>query len=67
MGQIFRSEHRVAAAADPAVMAEHVMPFAPASDAEALRLLRASFPDCPLAARVAALAVLTRRQTAHAA
>jgi len=66
MGQIF-SEHCVAVAADPAAMAEHVLPLAPASDAEALRLLRSSFPDCPLTARVAALAVLTRRQTARAA
>jgi len=67
MGQIFRSERRVAATADPAVMAEQVLPLAPASDAEALRLLRASFPDCPLTARVAALALLAQRQTARAA
>jgi hypothetical protein len=66
MGQIFRNEHSVfAPVTDPAAMAERVMLFAPASDAEALKLLRASFPDCPLSARVAALAFLMRRQTAH--
>jgi hypothetical protein len=48
---------------DPAAMAERIMPFAPASDAEALKLLRKSFPDCPLSARVAALGVLTGRQS----
>ena len=42
------------------------MTFAPASDAEALKLLRASFPDSPLGARVAALGFLMRRQRAHA-
>lgn len=67
MGQIFRSEHSVAAAADWALMAEHVLPLAPTSDAEALRLLRASFPDCPLTPRVVALAVLAQRKTARAA
>ena len=62
MGQIFRSEHSVfASVADPAAMAEQVMLFAPASDAEALKLLRESFPDRPLSARVAALAFLMRR------
>jgi len=67
MGQIFRTEHSIfAAVADPAAMAEQVMLFAPASDAEALKLLRASFPDCPLSARVAALGFLMRRQNARA-
>ena len=67
MGQIFRTEHSVfAPAADPATMAEQVMTFAPASDAEALKLLRASFPDCPLSARVAALGFLMRRQRTRA-
>ena len=66
MGQIFRNEHSVfAPVTDPAAMAKQVMLFAPASDAEALKLLRASFPDCPLSARVAALAFLMRRQTAR--
>ena len=67
MGQIFRTEHSVfVPAADPATMAEQVMNFAPASDAEALKLLRASFPDCPLSARVAALGLLMRRQRPQA-
>jgi hypothetical protein len=50
------------ATADPENMAARVIQFAPASDAEALKLLRASFPDCPLSARVAALGFLMRRQ-----
>ena len=67
MGQIFRTEYSVfAPVADPATMAEQVMLYAPATDAEALKLLRASFPDCPLSARVAALAFLMRRQNARA-
>ena len=36
----------------------------PASGAEALRHLRAAFPDSPLALRVAALSTLMRRQGA---
>jgi hypothetical protein len=47
---------------DPETMVARVMQFAPATDAEALRLLRKSFPDCPLSARVAALDYLTRRR-----
>jgi hypothetical protein len=43
-------------------MAARVMEFAPASDTEALKILRASFPDCPLSARVAALDYLMRRK-----
>ncbi len=67
MGQIFRTDHSVfAAVTDPAAMAEQVMLFSPASDAEALKLLRASFPDCPLSTRVAALGFLMRRQNARA-
>jgi hypothetical protein len=64
MGQIFRSEQRrfKRISQNPAAMAERIMTFAPASDAEALKLLRASFPDCPLSARVAALAFLMQRQ-----
>ena len=66
MGQIFRSEQSRFApiSQNPAAMAERIMTFAPASDAEALKLLRASFPDCPLSARVAALAFLMQRQGA---
>ena len=66
MGQIFRSDRSVfAPIVDPAIMAERVMAFAPASDAEALKLLRARFPECPLSARVAALAFLMQRQGAR--
>jgi hypothetical protein len=43
-------------------MAERIMHFSPASDAEVLKLLRASFPDSPLSARVAALDFLMRRR-----
>jgi hypothetical protein len=66
MGQHFRSEQSRfrPIPQDPAAMAERIMTFAPASDAEALKLLRASFPDCPLSARVAALAFLMQRQGA---
>ena len=61
MGHIFRSLESVSAvAADPAAMAEQVMLYAPASDAEALKLLRERFADRTLSARVAALAF--RRQ-----
>jgi hypothetical protein len=59
MGALFRSEHYPT---DPESMAARVMEFAPASDAEALKILRASFPDCPLRARVAALDYLMRRK-----
>ena len=66
MGQIFRSDRSVfspfSGTADPFIMAERVMAFKPATDAEALKLLRASFPDCPLSARVAALDFLMRRR-----
>jgi len=40
------------------------MRFAPASEAEALQLLRASFPPSPLSARIAALAFLLKRSSA---
>ena len=45
---------------DASTMTERVMQFAPASEAEALRLLRASFAECPLSMRVAALDMLIR-------
>jgi hypothetical protein len=63
MGAAFRSDRYSASfASDPEHMAALVIQFSPASDAEALRLLRASFPDCPLSARVAALDYLMRRR-----
>jgi hypothetical protein len=48
---------------DAGRMADRVMQFAPATDAEALKLLRSSFPDCPLSMRVAALDFLMRRHS----
>ena len=67
MGQIFRTDRTAfAPLTDPAAMADRVMTFAPASDAEALKLLRASFPESSLSARVAALAFLMRRQSVQA-
>lgn len=63
MGAAFKSDRYSASfASDPEHMAALVFQFSPASDAEALRLLRASFPDCPLSARVAALDYLMRRK-----
>ena len=41
-------------------MAERIMAFAPASDTEALKLLRATFPASALSLRVAALGFLMR-------
>jgi len=65
MGQAVRTNrYAFSAEADPARMAEQIMQYAPATDADALKLLRASFPHCPLSARVAALAFLMRRQGA---
>ncbi|MBV8791946.1 MAG: hypothetical protein JO237_07805 [Pseudolabrys sp.] len=53
---------------DPSEMAARLMQFSPASDAEALKILRASFPDAPLSLRVAALAFLSRKSyPGHAA
>jgi hypothetical protein len=61
MGQLFKID-QIPAANDPEMMAIRVMEFLPATDAEALKILRASFPNCPLSARVAALDYLTRRK-----
>jgi hypothetical protein len=61
MGQALQTDH-YPAIHDPATMAARVMEFAPATDSEALKLLRTSFPDCPLSARVAALDYLMRRR-----
>jgi hypothetical protein len=48
--------------ADLADLAARVMTFAPATDAEALKLLRASFPECSLSMRIAALDYLMRKR-----
>jgi hypothetical protein len=42
-------------------MVERIIQLGPKSGAEALRQLRAAFPDAPLALRVAALTMLMRR------
>ena len=63
MGQSFQSKpHTYLPMADATTMAETIMQFSPATDAEALKLLRASFPDCPLSMRVAALDFLMRHK-----
>ncbi len=61
MGRAFKSDVS-AKPFDPAEMAARVMTFAPATDAEALKLLRASFPECSLSMRIAALDYLMRRR-----
>jgi hypothetical protein len=63
MGQAFQAKpHTYSPVADATTMAAHVMQFSPATDAEALKLLRASFPDYPLSMRVAALDFLMRHK-----
>ncbi len=64
MGEAFRTGRHAFSrlAADPATMAAQVLTFAPATDAEALKLLRATYPDCPLSTRVAALHLMMLRQ-----
>jgi hypothetical protein len=60
MGSAFRPDRLVVTPA-PENMAAWVMSYAPATDSEALKLLRGRFPDCPLSLRVAALDFLMRR------
>ena len=64
MAQLLAAARAFPAASDPAAMAERVMQFAPATDSEALKLLRASFPNSPLSLRVAALGFLAQRKRA---
>ena len=61
MGEALRREI-FAVAADPESMAARLIQFTPATDAEALKLLRSSFPDCPLSLRVAALNFLLQHR-----
>ena len=61
MGQALKSDTS-APTFDPADMVARIMTFAPATDAEALKLLRASFPECSLSMRIAALDYLMRRK-----
>ncbi len=63
MGQTLNSAwYPFPSVTDAAKMAERVLQFSPATDAEALKLLRVSFPHCPLSMRVAALDLLMRRK-----
>jgi hypothetical protein len=63
MGQTFRINTMAAVSPfNPPVMAREVMSFKPATDADALRVLRARYPDAPLSMRVAALDYLLRRK-----
>ncbi|MFN3657005.1 MAG: hypothetical protein ACK4UO_07100 [Pseudolabrys sp.] len=61
MGKAFKIEDFLPAA-ELERMAAQLRRFRPETDADALKLLRASFPDCSLSARVAALGYLMRRQ-----
>ena len=58
----FQALRAVSAAINSNRMADRIMQYAPASDAEALKLLRRSFPGCPLSMRVAVLDFLIRRR-----
>ena len=61
MGQACRIERTVfSPTIDASTMTKQVMHFLPANEAEALKLLRASFAECPLSMRVAALDMLIR-------
>jgi hypothetical protein len=59
MGQAFRPR-AFDPTATPENMAAWITQYSPATDAEALKLLRARFPEHPLSLRVAALAYLLR-------
>jgi hypothetical protein len=68
MGQAYKSSmwRTALPALDAVRMAESVLQYSPATDAEALKLLRASFPNYPLSLRVAALDLLMRRRAGAA-
>ena len=63
MGQAFSFQRYPLTPIDAVRMAERIRQFCPATDAEALKLLRASFPECSLSMRVAALDMLMRRKS----
>ena len=67
MGQALLKSGSANPATDALSMAEAVMRYSPATDAEALKLLRTSFPDRPLSLRVAALNLLMRQSRRSAA
>ena len=61
MGQARKIERTVfPPTIDASTMTERVIQFAPANEAEAIKLLRASFAECPLSMRVAVLDMLIR-------
>ena len=60
MGQAIKTDRYPVV--EPTKMADGIMQFSPATDAEALKLLRARFPDCPLSQRIIALNMLMLRQ-----
>jgi hypothetical protein len=62
MGQTYIS-NALSIISDPVRMADRIVLLSPASDAEALKLLRFSFPDSPLSLRVAALDFLLRHRS----
>jgi hypothetical protein len=63
MGQAFTYDTApVTPVPTPEDMAARIMTFAPATDAEALKLLRTRFPESTLSMRVAALDFLLRRR-----
>ena len=64
MGQAFSFQRYPFAPPDAMAMADRIRQFSPATDAEALKLLRASFPECSLSMRIAALNMLMRRKSA---
>jgi hypothetical protein len=63
MGQAFSFQRFPTTPVDAVSMADLIMRFCPATDAEALKMLRASFPQCSLSLRVAALDMLMRRMS----
>ena len=64
MGKVFRlKRRRLSAKAMPTL--GWVMRFAPATQADALKLLRARYPNRPLSARLAAIAFLMRQDGAR--
>jgi hypothetical protein len=66
MGQTYISNSNAfSTVTDPVRMADRIMLLSPASDAEALKLLRFRFPDSSLSLRVAALDFLLRRTLRH--
>ena len=61
MGQACKFERtRFSPTIYASAMTERVIQFSPANEAEAIKLLRASFAECPLSMRVAVLDMLIR-------